>query len=45
MIQALFTENDKKNTLTKCVWVINPRNGCIIQVILSGKKNGGPQKE
>ena len=40
MIQALFTDNDKKNTLTKCVRVINPRNGCIIQVVMSGKKMG-----
>ena len=40
MIQALFIGNDKKNTLTKCVWVVHPRNDCIIQVIVSGKKTG-----
>ena len=40
MIQALFIGKDKKNILTKRVTVINPRNACIIQVILSGKKMG-----
>ena len=40
MIQALFIGKDKKNILTKRVSVINPRNACIIQVILSGKKMG-----
>ena len=39
-IQALFIVNDKKNTLTKCVWVVHPRNDCIIQVVMSGKKMG-----
>ena len=39
-IQALFIDNNKKNTLTKCVWVIDPRNGCIIQSFCQAKKWG-----
>ena len=44
MIQALFIGKDKKNILTKRVSVINPRNACIIQVILSGKKMGSSKR-